>query len=358
MVKTSVRRFVVAALVCVFMLTFVSWRVIAPGGFEQGKELHGRFLQNHRFLVGVNYPWLNYGGDFGGNAWGHQGLSEPANQAVVDADFAYLQSHGVKFVRWFVFCDGRSGLLYASDGTVTGLDAYVFKDMDTLVSLAAKHDIYLVLVLLDYNLFQTAQVASGVQAGGRPNLVVDPNQRKAFLELAFKPMLVRYGHNGHIIAWEVLNEPEWVMDMRGGKGANPPIKVDVMKNFVRQCAEYIHTYSAQSATIGSAYRRWVSMWTGLGLDFYQVHYYPWMEATHPLNFDADYIKVDKPVIIGEYPTTRSVWGIDHYLRLGLQNHYAGMFAWSLRAQDRYSDYFSHADEVVQWQKDNAPVLGP
>lgn len=26
------------------------------------------------FMVGVNYPWIAYGHDFGGNAWGHDGL--------------------------------------------------------------------------------------------------------------------------------------------------------------------------------------------------------------------------------------------------------------------------------------------
>ena len=60
------------------------------------------------YLLGVNYPWLNYGHDFGTTAWGHDGVSSPKSRDTVEADLAYLQSQGVHVVRWFVFGDGRA----------------------------------------------------------------------------------------------------------------------------------------------------------------------------------------------------------------------------------------------------------
>jgi hypothetical protein len=353
MSKTS-KRLLVSALFCAVLIT-LGVLLTAPG-LDPKRELHGQFLQNHKFIIGVNYPWLNYGTDFGANAWGHRGLSEPISRDVVDADFAYLAAHEVSFVRYFVLCDGRAGLVYGADGTVLGVDNQFFQDMDSLVQLASKHGIYLVLVVLDYSMFKPAYKVSGVPAGGHSDFVLDPARRKAFLERVFKPILLRYGHNGNVVAWEVINEPEWVMDMRGGRGTKPPIPVDVMKDFVKECTQYIHSNTEQAATIGSAYRRWVELWTGLGLDFYQIHYYPWMESAYPLNYDAQSINVDKPVIIGEYPTVNGVWPIENYLRLGFKNRYAGMLAWAVRSQDKYSNYFLRADQVLQWRKDHAQEL--
>ena len=36
------------------------------------------------YLLGVNYPWLNYGHDFGTTAWGHDGVSSPKSRDTVD----------------------------------------------------------------------------------------------------------------------------------------------------------------------------------------------------------------------------------------------------------------------------------
>src|ERR1700679_246841 len=84
------------------------------------------FLPTSQFAIGVNYPWRNYGGDFGAQVWGtHDGVSTPAGTKEVDADFDHLSKMGLTVVRWFVFCDGRGGLTFGQDGGVTGLDQYV-----------------------------------------------------------------------------------------------------------------------------------------------------------------------------------------------------------------------------------------
>ncbi len=91
------------------------------------------------FLAGVNYPWSNYGWDFGDNAWGHKGVSEPSSRAAVEADFAFLKSKGVKVARWFVFCDGRASPEFGADGAVTGFDPHFFADLDA--ALAARLEV-------------------------------------------------------------------------------------------------------------------------------------------------------------------------------------------------------------------------
>ncbi len=77
------------------------------------------------FLHGCNYPWstdghtIFYGLDFGANVWGsHLGVS--TRRADVAADFAKMAALGFVVARWFVFCDGRAGILYDDGGLPVG----------------------------------------------------------------------------------------------------------------------------------------------------------------------------------------------------------------------------------------------
>ena len=52
------------------------------------------------YLNGADYPWVHYGNDFGGNAWGAYGVHEPGTRATVDADFARMERQGIHLTRW------------------------------------------------------------------------------------------------------------------------------------------------------------------------------------------------------------------------------------------------------------------
>jgi hypothetical protein len=78
-----------------------------------------------------------------------------------------------------------------------------------------------------------------------------------------------------------------------------------MQAFVSNAVEYIHTYSLQYATVGSASREWLVHWKDNGLDFYQYHYYDKMEGQYPLHSPYGNLDLDKPCIVGEFPTDNS-----------------------------------------------------
>ena len=76
---------------------------------------------------GCNYPWsfdgttAFYGLDFGANVWGsHLGVS--TRRDAVARDFAEMARLGFTVTRWFLFCDGRSGIVYDDRGLPEGLD--------------------------------------------------------------------------------------------------------------------------------------------------------------------------------------------------------------------------------------------
>lgn len=313
------------------------------------KPVNGHFSNASEFVVGMNYPWFNYGNDFGINSWGHLGVSSPVTAAAVDADFAEMAKQGIAVVRWFLFTDGRAGLIFDGHGRVIGLDHRVFDDIDAAVAIAKKHNIQLLFVLLDFKFFEKKLFASGVQLGGHADAISDTN-RQSFLDNALKPLFMRYANESTIVAWEVVNEPEWAINLSGFGADRQKVKLQLMQKFVGEVVEYIHQYSRQLATLGSAKRSWLRFWTASKLDFYQFHYYPFMELRNPINYPADKLALDKPCILGEFGTKNAKYSVDQYLEIASRNGYAAAFPWSFRATDKYSNYNAVPPGLQKWRR--------
>lgn len=308
------------------------------------------FSADAPFMVGVNYPWNNYGGDFGNNAsWGHHGVSTFDGYAQVDRDFAYLQSIGIKNIRWFLFCDGRSGLVLDDTGKVVGLDFKVRSDMDAALEIAKRHDIKIIFVLVDFSIFNSRHRLAKHPVSLGAELAEDKEHRDAFIENAVTPILKRYGANENILAWEVVNEPEWAMNIRGGRSFRKNVSVEAMQAFVNQTVDAIHANTKQLATVGSARRDWLKYWRNSNLDFYQYHYYPNQEWLTPFDRPIAELGLDKPCIVGEFPTKDPGRTVGSYLEASHKNGLAGAFAWGLRSSDRYSNLRTHARELHNWR---------
>jgi hypothetical protein len=302
------------------------------------------------YLLGVNYPWLYYGHDFGTTAWGHDGVSAAASTTQIDADFASLRSQGVHVVRWFLFGDCRAAPEFDGSGHATGFDDYFYADLDAAIAIARKHDIHLIPVLFDFLLADSAQVVNGVQMGGRSTLISNSGLRQSLLDNALRPLLERYGASRTILAWEVMNEPEGAMNIPGGGWVAMPVSAGTMQSFVRDVVGYIHAYASQQATLGSASRGQLGYWEESGLDFYQYHYYDVMEGSYPLDVPCAQLGLDKPCIVGEFPTKNTSRSITEYLNTIYQNGYAGALAWSYRAGDERSGFSTGASAFLAWSQ--------
>lgn len=304
------------------------------------------------FSVGVNYPWHSYGRDFGSSAWGHAGISEPRTRKAVDADFAYLASLGVDTVRWFVFCDGRSGIVYGGSGAITGLDEYVFPDMDAAIEIASRYRIRIIFVLVDFHLFRERELIAGVQVGGRRDLVADAGLRKQLLEKVFLPVFRRYGNEEQILAWEIINEPEWAMNVDFKRGiVIDRVAASAMVEFVRDAAAAAHAHSGQPVTVGSAGFAFLGLWTGANLDFLQAHYYGSLRAPLP---SAASFRFAGPIIVGEFPSASSDRDVAHYLEAFRKKGYHGAFVWSLNGRDRFSGLRSQERNLRLWLSRSNP----
>ena len=317
------------------------------------KELPPLFKPTSQFAIGVNYPWRDYGVDFGANVWGsHDGVSSPAGKKEVDQDFAYISSLGLNVVRWFVFCDGRGGLKFGQDGQVTGLDPLVLNDMYTALELAHKHQIRIMFVILDYNFAQRATWVAGQRVGGHRKVIEKPAFTASFHNNALLPLLDAFGQSPDIAAWEIINEPEWVMT-EYPFWQKSKIGVVKMQTFVRETALFIKKHAKQPVTVGSASQDDLDYWDNADLDFLQFHSYPYLEAENHLNTPAADLGHKLPIILGEFPTHNTKLSTDQYFDLMYNNGYVGALAWSYRASDMYSYLNQQLPAIAAWQKAHA-----
>jgi hypothetical protein len=305
------------------------------------------------FLLGVNYPYYHYGNDFGGNAWGNYGVHDPSSYAAVDSDFARMSSMGMRTARWFVFADGRAGITFDDKGMPTGVDEFVVKDLDAALEIAQKHNIGLDLVLIDYQFMWDAKTENGVQLGGHSAVLASAEGQQALVDKVFKPILERYADNQSIISWEVMNEPEWTIQDAGTVDhtkISEPITLAKFRAFAQMTVDAIHDIAHSYATIGGADMKWAQNWMGLGLDYYQIHFYDWMQpysTDNLFNVRAESLRLDRPVVVGEFPADHStVAGLRDYLNIWYMNGYAGAWSWSLHNDTTWGS--PDADIMKSW----------
>lgn len=329
------------------------------------------------FWHGCNYPWstdgstIFYGLDFGANVWGsHLGVS--TRRVAVATDFARMAALGFTVARWFVFADGRSGILYDDRGLPTGLDQHFFADLDAALEIARDSGIRLVLVLLDHQwMFEgiretIADPATGALLdvrlpAGRSRVLREKIGRESLLLGVCDPLVRRYGHGGaradlgsQILAYEFMNEPDWVVEeweQDLSARVSRPLTFAVLAELVTRVSQLVHTHTTALTTIGCG--RLHNLWAwddpALELDFLQLHSYPDMKRpqvdTDVFGRHASTLGVRKRVVLGEFPgdgARRHPPGVsppertlDEYLEFARAGGYAGAWPWSFSGTDDY-----------------------
>ena len=278
-------------------------------------------------MIGANLPWVHYGIDFGANAWRPDGgVAQPDGRAQLEPVFARLAAAGVRYVRWFLFCDGRAGIEFSVGGRPLGLDGFVFRDVDAALEIASRHGIRIMFVLLDFLWCDPVSATRGVQMGGRAHVLADAGHRDALLTLALRPLLERYAEEPQIFAWDVMNEPEWIETIDPGD----------LRAYLVESVGLVHSSTCHPATLGSAGVRWRDRYTGIGLDFYQVHWYDSLKHQPSLDTPLDELGFDRPVLLGEFPTKGSTKNPDEIVEAAQAAGYSGAFYWSVLAKDACS----------------------
>jgi Glycosyl hydrolases family 2, TIM barrel domain len=304
------------------------------------------------FALGYNYPWHNYNYDFG---------DDPATNihgqyGALDSQFADLQANGTHVTRWYIFNDGVRYPTFGRDGQVAGLPASFYQNFDDMLALASAHNVYLIPVLWDSLVARRGRNHAAVITEGRV--------RQSYLDNVLRPLLQRYGRHPNILAWSVINEPDWPAGFTNDRNFQR-IPINQMRDFIQAHVQYVHTYTNQAVTLDGGGLPWLDRWTDLGLDLYLVHWYPWIDHDYgarysPYDRTADSFNVDKPIVIAEFPLKSTSHSVQHSLDTFYANGYAGAMAWCYPNNvDEFCDQSSYngsRDTFRAWaQTHNAEV---
>ena len=289
------------------------------------------------FLVGLNLPWQRYGCDFGANAWQPDGgVAQPGRTRALDDLFARLGDRGVRCLRWFLLCDGRAGL--AGEGSPDGpcLDAHVRRDLDAALALLERHRLRAILVLFDFHWFLPARTVAGARLGGRGALLADASSRARVLDGVVAPLVAHAADHPAVLAWDVLNEPEWAASRIGPLRGQTPLERHALRALLGDLAARVREVGDRPVTVGLASPGGLDLVHGLGLDLYQVHWYDRFGLDAVLTQRASTLGLDAPVLLGEFPTSGSLLGPATIVEAAERLGYAGALGWSLLADDTAS----------------------
>jgi hypothetical protein len=303
------------------------------------------------FVVGANLPWLRYGGDFGANAWSPRGgLASRGRDAALDERLHLLRARGVEVLRWFVLCDGRAGLRVGSDGMPAGLDDFVLRDFESALEYVGRAGLRILPVLLDFHWCHPARVVNGVQIGGRRAMLARPDWRAALVDRVIAPLAGRFGHDPRIYAWDVINEPEWVTFDLGTWRPWSTLRISALRAYITLAADRLHALGRHPVTVGSASARYLPAVQGLGLDFYQPHWYDRFERRHPIATPVASLACDAPVMLGEFPTSGSEKSPAALIATAHAAGYSGAMFWSVMAEDDATDFENAQSGLDEWTR--------
>lgn len=289
------------------------------------------------YPVGVNYAWYNWSYEFSDNNW-------TSNYSRIKSDIDAMAAKGIHSLRWWIFPDLAYGPIWsgANEGSLcTGLPDKWVEHMKETCDYALSKNIKIYWTITS---FDCARADDSVD---HDDIIDNPTVLQSFLDNAMKPILQALGDHKGVMGWDIINEPEWIVNKEdngepNGKGES--FALSAMRNYIKTTCAYIHQYAKQPVSFGSANMKWLGaqydLWDGLGLDFYDFHWYDWATPYfNPVTTPASSLNLDKPVIIGEMmPNSKgSSLGMTHKQVMDAiyKNGYAGylLWAWNDSAND-------------------------
>jgi hypothetical protein len=333
----------------------------------------------NRLLVGINYPWIDYGWDFGDPpaAWvsgeNLPGWREQKRRRILE-DFTRFADLGLFAVRWFILPDGTN---YGTGSNAPrkindhwtfdslppdhAFHRHLAEDFEFVLQTCARLRLQLVPSLIDFHWCHQGTVAdanAGIVKGGRADIVNDAAKRDAFFDAALEPLLeVSLRYPQAIYAWELMNEPEWVTAIKPLSKYRPEenktVRQGAMLDFLHEGIGRINgkrlttnapseSSSAFRSTIGFAHYDTLFDWdsASLGVTLHQFHFYAQNDGKLPKNVFAD----EYSCFIGEFATAvQKDWTDLKKKKLGqtipnrltwiAEKGYPAAFLWSAQATD-------------------------
>jgi hypothetical protein len=110
-----------------------------------------------------------------------------------------------------------------------------------------------------------------------------------------------------------------------------------MRAYLGDLVGRVRAATRHPVTVGLASPRGLALVRTLGLDFYQWHWYDSVEANTPLATPVGNYLVDRPALLGEFPTKGATRTPTVIQQTAQGAGYAAAWPWSALATDDHSD---------------------
>jgi len=285
--------------------------------------------------VGINYPWFDYGWDFGLGppAW-RGSRTIPRWYDEIDGHLTLFHDLGLRVVRWFILADG---LTYGSGDEAPrpdpdrpgqwrfnpprlGADHLAhFRELlvrFSRLSADIETPVQLLPVLIDFGFcepgkrpislpdpadpMRTVEDPGWVKCG-RADVLVDSSKRTRFFDGVLEPLLaISQEHRDVLYAWELINEPDWITNgWHPDRRNDHPVGEASMKAFLEDGKQRIRR-AGFKPTIGFSLLATLER-SRITAEINQFHHYPaGARRLAPHTFSAEF-----PAIVGEFATAET-----------------------------------------------------
>lgn len=295
------------------------------------------------FLSGMNLAWINFANDL---------AAFDENQFTRQIDG--LAAAGGNTLRWWLHTNGRNSPIF-TDGVVSGINPIEIANLERALDIAYERGVLLMLCLWSFDMLQPNALESNWPRNRA--LVEDPVKTQAYIDNALIPLVEGVkGHPG-IICWEIFNEPEGMIE---GYGWTPEkVQFKYVQQFINMTAGAIKRIDPNVKVSNGSWNILASTDIGnfhnyyrddrliaaggdpLGvLDFYMIHYYPqhFPTSQSPFHRHVSHWQLDKPVVIGEFPSLGISKGTlslttEQAYNYAIENGYAGALSWTMTGHD-------------------------
>lgn len=289
---------------------------------------------------GMNLAWADYEGKkYYGIDLCNDNKPDDAFKKYVDRVTNDLRSESFKFLRWWLWCDGRNldmdGGLSLRQGTASRIK-YVLDKCE-------EADIDLVLCLWNHDLVKEVHTRA---------LIEDEAQTKGMIANLLTPLLSEIGSHPALII-DVMNEPEGgANDVKGFPFSHlqPGLpKADIQRFVALQVGHIKKHYPSSHVTVGNHTLKTLDWWSDKELQKYHPdarlssfwpHWYEeWntREWANPMELDVS--KWKRPVYLGETSYKTTAEDVQKLKQMG----WAGMLGWTYTRNDRFGGWEDFKD---------------
>lgn len=308
-------------------------------------EIAGKQL----FLNGGNIAWVDFAEDIG-----------PGNTQfdLFEEMFKEVNEHGGNTMRLWLHTNGQYTPEFKGSDVV-GPGEGAIDDLKTILDLAHKYDVSLMLCLWSFDMLRIYE--------DRPHLhertfdlLSQQSKTNLYIKNSLIPMVKALKGHPAIGAWEIFNEPEGMSEEFGWDGFLH-VPMSNIQRFVNQTASAIKNTDPDVLVTNGAWS-FMALSDNVDepnaknyysdkeliekggkengtLDFYTVHFYPrhFGENLSPFHNSPGHWGLDKPIVVAEF-YTQDTHGIPHeYLYNNLYDQgYAGALVWQWKNRNHRS----------------------